>query len=99
MNNIVHLLPKDVLSFCNCFPLKQGQLFQLCSVSCNLDNKLPSVITGWTPAKSLNNPQINITEDLFITKEFIKEKAFASCLKCLPPPDILPIEVFITVFM
>lgn len=85
INNVVHLLPKGVFSFCNCFSLKQGKLFQLCSVSCNLDNKLYSLWeirgTGKTPAKSVNNPQINITKDMFITKEFIKEKVFASCLK------------------
>lgn len=85
INNIVHLLPKDVFSFCNCFSLKQGKLTQLCSVSCNLDNKLYRLWevrgTGQTPTKSVNNLQINIAKDLFITKEFIKEKAFASCCK------------------
>lgn len=85
INDIAHLLPKDVFSFCNCFSLKQGKLIQLCSVSCNLDNKLYPLWeirgTGQTPAKSVNNPPINIAKDLFITKEFIKEKVFASCCK------------------
>lgn len=61
INNIDHLLPKDVFSLCNCFSLKQGTLFQLCSVSCNLDNKVYPLWeirgTGQTPAKSVNNPQ------------------------------------------
>lgn len=76
---------KMYFHFCNCFSLKQGKLLQLCSVSCNLDNKLYLLWeirgAGKTPAKSVNNLQINITEDVFITKEFIKEKVFASCLK------------------
>lgn len=39
LTHIGPLLPKDVFSFCNCFSLKRGKLFQMCSVSCNLDNK------------------------------------------------------------
>lgn len=40
---------------------------------------------GQTAAKSVTNPQGNITKDVFITKECIKEKAFACCLPSVSP--------------
>lgn len=42
--------------------------------------------------------RVNVTQDLFITKEFIKNKAFAICLKkVFPQSCLLGVEVFVVI--